>query len=69
MTGQGHRRERVHSITPDVYNAPDLNLNWNDSEHQRPDGAIRPLLLFQLFLSVGILATLGMGGIWMLFHL
>ena len=71
MTGREHGRQRVfnHSITPEVYDVLNLKLNWDDSEQQRPDKAIRPLLLLQLFLNVGIIATLGIVGIWMLCHL
>ena len=69
MTGREHGRQRVfnHSITPEVYDV--LDLNWDDSEQERPDKAIRPLLLLQLFLNVGIIVTLGIVGIWMLCHL
>ena len=69
MTSREDKSKVVNSISPDVCGALDLNLHWNDSEQQRPDRGIRPLLLFQLLLNLVIIATLGIVGISMLCHL
>lgn len=52
------------SVPPfDVSKRLDFDSNLNELELKKPNGSLRQLLLFELFLGLGIV------GMWALFHL